>query len=348
MFLRRGTKAGVVVAGLLCLVLCLSGVAFAGGKKLSGTLSVYTCFLENEALDIFARFEKDTGVKVKYVRLGAGEILTRIRAEAQNPQASVWFGGASDTFHAGAEAGLLEPYTAKGIEKVPQEYRDPRGVWTPATIGAIAFATNKEWLARNKISAPESWNDLLEPVYAKNVTTAHPATSGTACTLLATLIQLYGEDPAFEYFKKLDKNILQYTKSGGAPTRMCGLGETGMAFGFSQDIQQAIAEGYPIGMTFPKEGTGFEVSAMALIKNGPKDEAENARAFLDWAIGVDAQEIFGRFFRIPVNPDAPMPAGARKLSEIKTIDYDAVWVGENRERLLKRFDEDIQSKSNAR
>ena len=314
----------------------------------SGELRVYTAFLENEALEIFKRFEAETGVKVKYVRLGAGEILTRLRAEAQRPQASIWFGGASDAFHAATTAGLLEPYVSPASAAVNPAYLDSKGVWSPATLGVISFATNTRWLAENKLTPPTSWQDPLLPAFAQNVATAHPATSGTAATLLATIVQLMGEDAGFAYFGQLNKNILQYTKSGAAPLRMSGLGEVGMAVAFSQDIQQAIAEGLPVAISFPREGTGFEVSAMAIIKNGPADELENAKAFIDWALGKSAQEMFGRFYRIPVNPEAAVPAGSVRLADVKTINYDAVWFGQNRDRLLQRFDAEITSRQKAR
>ena len=37
--------------------------------------------------------------------------------------------------------------------------------------------------------------------------------------MVATLVQLMGEDKAFEYLKALHKNVNHYTKSGGAPAR---------------------------------------------------------------------------------------------------------------------------------
>ncbi len=44
--------------------------------------------------------------------------------------------------------------------------------------------------------------------------------------MLATLVQLMGEDKAFDYLKALHKNINQYTKSGAAPARAVATGES--------------------------------------------------------------------------------------------------------------------------
>ena len=46
---------------------------------------------------------------------------------------------------------------------------------------------------------------------------ADPNSSGTAWTMLATIVQLMGEDKAFDYLKKLNNNIDQYTRP--APRR---------------------------------------------------------------------------------------------------------------------------------
>lgn len=336
----------LMIIGLTFCALYAQGSTETATTTDPGTLSVYTAFLENEAIEIFDAFQKETGVKVSYVRMGAGSVLTRLRAESKNPQVSVWFGGSSDTFNAAANDGLLEKYVPKDIGVVAPEYTDPNGMWTPATFGAIGFATNDNWRKEKGIDVPSSWADLLTAAYIDNISTAHPATSGTAYTLIATVVQLMGEDEAFAYLTKMNKNVQYYTKSGGAPVRMAGLGETGMAFAFSQDIQQAMSQDYPITMSFPSEGTGYEVSAMAIIKGGPAKEAANAKLFIDWALREKAQGMFAEFFRMPVNRNVSLPAGSPGLDDITVIRYDDVWAGENRDRLIDKFEELIRDKDN--
>ena len=158
---------------------------------------------------------------------------------------------------------------------------DPTGTWNPIYVGAIAFACNKEWFAEKGYDYPTSWEDLLDPKYEGMVIMAHPATSGTAYTVLATLIQLKGEDAVWDYLKELDKNMSQYTKSGSAAPNAVALGEAAIALTFSHDGLQPTVEGYPIELSFPTDGTGYEVGAMALIKGGPADEQENAKKFIE-------------------------------------------------------------------
>ncbi|KIL40794.1 iron ABC transporter substrate-binding protein [Gordoniibacillus kamchatkensis] len=321
----------------------------AAGKE-SKQLTMYTAYPEEEVVNYAAEFEKATGIKVKYVRLSAGEAFARLQAEKNNPQASVWYGGPSDTFVAAAKEGLLEKYTPQGVDKLPKEYLDKDGYWTPLYVGALAFAVNTDWLKKNNVKAPESWEDLLKPEFKKNISIAHPGASGTAYTVLASLVQMNGEDKAFDYLKKLDANVLQYTKAGAAPAKQAGLGEAAVGISFAHDILKPKSEGYPLTVVFPKEGTGYEVGAVALIKGAPAAEADNAKKFIDWAISKNAQELYDKYksFRLPVNTEAKVSDGLTKISDLKTIKYDAVWAGEKRKELVNKFNEKIKGQDAAK
>lgn len=318
-------------------------------KKQSNKLTVYAAFPEQESMYYLKEFEKETGIDVKFVRLSAGQVLARVQAEASNPQASVWYGGPSDTFIAAAELDLLEKYEPEGADEIAKEFTDENWTWSPVYVGALGFATNTDWLEKNNVEAPSSWEDLLKPEFKDNISIAHPASSGTAYSVMATLIQLMGEEEAFEYLEKLDGNIRQYTQSGSAPANNAGLGEVAVGIAFAHDILAPLGQGYPLNLSFPSEGTGSEIGAVALIKGGPEDEVENAQKFIDWAVSKQAQDLFeaSGHFRLPVREDAVIAEGAIPLSEVNLIDYDAEWAGEHRDDLINKFDQEIRSKDAA-
>ena len=172
---------------------------------------------------------------------------------------------------------------------------------------------------------------------------AHPATSGTAYTVLATLVQLMGDDQVWDYLGKLNQNITQYTKSGAAAPNAVALGEAAIALTFSHDGLQPTVEGYPIELSFPTDGTGYEIGAAALIKNGPADEQANAKQFIDWMCSVKGQNLYAEnsSFRVPTNAQATVADGLVTLDKVKVIDYDAVWAAKVKSDYTSKFEANI-------
>ena len=309
----------------------------------SNKLTIYTAFPEAEVVYYINKFSEETGIEVNYIRLSAGEMLTRVAAEKENPQASLMLGGSTDNYIAASKQGLLEPYQAASLSATPDRFIDPDKTWNPIYVGCIAFACNKDWFAEKGYDYPTSWTDLLDEKYKDQIIMAHPSTSGTAYTVLATLVQLMGEDQVWPYLEKLDKNITQYTQSGSAAPNAVAIGESAIALTFSHDGLQPTAEGYPIELSFPTDGTGYEVGATALIKNGPADEQENAKKFIDWMCSVDGQNLYAEndSFRVPTNTEATVADGLVTLDKVNVIDYDAVWAADNKEKLTSEFEENL-------
>ena len=263
----------------------------------SKELSVYTAFPESEVIYYFNKFEEETGIKVNYVRLSAGEMLTRVEAEKDNPQATLMFGGSTDNYIAAVDKGLLEAYQSPNLSKTPDTYLDPTGTWNPIYVGCIAFACNADWFAEKGLEYPTSWEDLLKPEFKGEIIMAHPATSGTAYTVLATLVQLKGDDQVWDYLEKLNTNMSQYTKSGSAAPNAVAIGEAAIALTFSHDALQLTPEGYHIELSFPTDGTGYEVGAMALIKGGKGPLLvvdADANSNLNEVLGVEAGVSLGQ------------------------------------------------------
>jgi iron(III) transport system substrate-binding protein len=326
---------------IVFLLLAAATVAFATGQTEPRVLHAYTAFDTEEAKYYIEAFEAETGIKVEWVRMSSGEVLARVEAEASNPQASVWHAGSNTSHINAASKGLLEPYRPKiDFELLPQ-FHAADWAWTGFYTGAIGFISNKDFLKKKGIEAPTSWADLLKPELAKNVAMAYPYTSGTAYTTYAGLVQMYGEKQTLDWWEQFDKqSVFQYTKSGTGCIPMVGLGEAGVGIAFSHDIvAKGINQGYPVVMTFPKEGTSFEVGGLALIKGGP--EPELGKQFIDWCFSVKAQELFQKYSRLPVNPKAKVAPGAVTLDKVKLINYDAIWAGQNNDRLIAAWRERI-------
>ncbi len=319
---------------MLLFVACLVLTTIATGQAGKKVLHIYEAFDTEEAKYYIEVFEKETGIDVEWVRMSSGEVLARVEAEAANPQASVWHAGSNTSHINAATKGLLAPYTPKTDFELTDKLHAKDWSWTGFYSGAIGFVTNTKFLKEKGIKAPTSWDDLLNPVYAENVAMAYPYTSGTAYTTYATLIQMLGLDKTLDWWEKFDKqSIHQYTKSGTGCIPMVGLGEVAVGIAFSHDIlAKGVNKGYPVVMTFPKEGTGYEIGGLSLIKGGP--EPELGKQFIDWCFTERAQNLFQKYNRLPVNPKAKVAEGSVTLDQVKLIKYDHIWAGQNKGKMI--------------
>lgn len=55
-----------------------------------------------------------------------GEIFARIKAEKENPQASIWYGGGSLTFIEADNEGLLEHYISPEAKVIPAQFKEKK------------------------------------------------------------------------------------------------------------------------------------------------------------------------------------------------------------------------------
>ena len=309
----------------------------------TGHLSVLGGATEEYVDAICKAFEAKTGIKTSWVRMSSGEAWARIEAEKGNPSFSVWWGGPADGYIAAAEAGLLEPYVSTSAAKIPDQYKSPAGYWTGVYVGALGFGTNEDYLKEHNLEAPQSWADLLKPEWKDQVAMAHPGTSGTAYTALATILQVMGEEEGWEYLSNLHGQIYHYTKSGRGPVRMVGGGEVAVGIVFAHDFVAAIEEGYPIEITFPSEGTGYEIGGVALIE-GAKEPVE-AKMFIDFTLSAECQNIGKtvRAYQFLTNPGATPPEIVPySLSDLAMVKYDFQWAGGHKKEFVDKFTKEIE------
>lgn len=303
---------------------------------------------------IAAAFERDTGIKVGMARKSAGEILAQIKAEAQNPKTDIWFGGSAETHMVAAEQGLLQAYTSPNMKDLhpwaQKVHQQSDGQAVGVSSGAIALVVNKELGAKKGFKLPDDWEGMLDPAFRNEVQMPNPASSGTAYTIIAGLIQLWDEERAFTYLKKLHANINAYTRSGAAPLRAVSRGEAGAAISFNMEIQTDIENGFPIAFTYPKSGTSYEVASMSIIK-GSRNQA-NAKKFYDWYLTGKAQDIGIQVkqFHVPSHKGAKPDPRLPDMSKIKLVDYDFKKFGsaDMRKRILERWQNEIGSLPAAR
>ena len=330
---------------LFVLFAILFSLGLSGCKKAvtSTELNVLCTPQEEWCQGMKQEFEAKYGITVNYVRMSSGEALARVQAEKDNPQFDIWWGGPMDSFVAAKQAGVLEQYNSPNMKNLlkPELYKDADNYYAGIYVGTLGFCTNKDWLAQNpSAKAPESWDDLLKPEFKGQIMVAHPSSSGTSYTALATILQMRGETAGWEYIKQYAGQVLQYTKSGAAPAKFVGQGEGAVCIVFSHDIIHEIDDnGLPLLLTFPKEGTGYEIGAMAILKGAKHLDA--AQLWFDWALSAEGQALGPKYHAY----QAPTVKGVKlshpELLQVNLINYDFQWAGTNKKAIVEKFTNEV-------
>ncbi len=294
-------------------------------------------------------FAKTTGIKVNMSLKGSGEALAQLVAERANPKTDLWFGGTGDPHLQAAEQGLSLEYRSPSLPQLHAWAQQQASQSAYKTVGIysgpLGFGYNTELIAKKKLKVPQTWADLLNPGLKGEIQVANPASSGTAYTMVATLVQLMGEDKAFDYMKQLHKNISQYTRSGTGPIKAVARGETTVSISFVHDGPGEKIQGFPIETITPSDGTGAEIGSMSIIKGARN--LDNAKKFYEWALTGAAQEMgaAAKQFQLPSNKSAKVDPRVPDFKKIKFINYDYAKYGASaeRKRLISKWEKEVNS-----
>jgi len=281
---RLARSAGALVISLVVAASAVNVIAHSRGPR----LSVLCSSIEDLCQEWGRAFRERTGVNVTVARRSAGEALTLV--SQHDNQFDVWMGGPAEMYVLGAGRGLFAAYVPAGAEHVPDDRKDPSGAWTGIYQGVLGFCSNTAVLARAGLDAPTRWGDVLDPRLRGLVSAPNPNLSGTGYTMVETQVARLGTDAAMAWLRLLNRNILQYTSSGLAPSGVAARGEVAVAIAFTQHCAKQIDQGHDeLTITYPDDGTGHEIGGIAILAG--TDQPETARRFEDFMLSDEGQSL---------------------------------------------------------
>ncbi|MFE9136780.1 2-aminoethylphosphonate ABC transporter substrate-binding protein [Streptomyces sp. NPDC007355] len=292
--MRTYAQPIAAVTGALALTATLTACGGSAASADEKTVTVYSADgLKGEAGDgwydkVFADFEKKTGIKVKYVEGGSGEMVQRALREKSNTQADVIV--TLPPFIQQADSkGLLQAYEPQGADQVDGGDKSGDGKWTSVVNNYFGFIHNKKELPQ----APKSWEELLDGKFKNKLQYSTPGVAGDGTAVLIKAMHDFGgKEPAMEYLKKLQANNVGPSSSTSKLAPKVDKGELLVANG---DVQMNFAQSKSmpnLGIWFPARGAGKPTTfalpyAAGLVNKAP--HTENGKKLLDFMLSVEAQ-----------------------------------------------------------
>ncbi len=336
--IARWMSSAVAVAALVA-----AGAASAQKTQ----LTVYTA-LETDQLKAYTEgFNKAyPNIEITWVRDSTGIITAKILAEKAAPKADVIMGVAATSMAIFAEEGLLLPFAPAGLDRIPPQYRDtanpPR--WVGMDVWGATICFNTVEAAKKNIPKPETWKDLTKPVYKGQVVMPHPASSGTGFFDVTAWLQVFGEAEGWKYMDGLHENIAQYMHSGSRPCAAAAAGEYVVGISFEYRANREKARGAPVELVFPKEGLGWDLEAIGIVKTTQRLDA--AKSLVNWSITNDAMALYAANFAIVAVPSLskPLPNVPADYAS-RLVKNDFAWAAKNRDKILAEWSKRYESKA---
>jgi iron(III) transport system substrate-binding protein len=296
-------------------------------------------------------FEKaNPTIDVQWVDMGSQEVLDRIRAEKENPQADLWFGAPAEAFDRATKEGLLEPYIPSWSNAVSVDGRDPGDHWygtylTPEVIGYNTQAVSKE-------EAPKDWDDVLDPKWKGKILIRDPIASGTMRAIFGAIIarsvaRTGSPESGYEWLRKLDANTREYTLNPTILYQKLGRQEGVITLWDMPDIATLQTRlNIPVDYIIPSSGTPLLVDGIAIVKG--TDKLDAAKLYYEFVTTPAAMLVSAeKFLRIPARTDidqASLPAWIQEANrEIKPMKLDRTLMADSLNAWMKYWDSNIRN-----
>ena len=255
-------------------------------------VTTYDKFLPQEFID---KFQKDSGIQVN-VRLtdDQGKQYNLLAAEGANPSTDM-VTVAGHRYSQFISSDLLQPLDTGKVsnwKNLNPAYQDAPWARVNGNLWGLPILAGYEGLAVNTeyVKDPQSWEVMFDPQYKG-------MTSYIVSDFMTITMQYLGHDGDFvsytdkpdvaqkatnearDFLIKHKDMVRKYYDAGSEVQQMFINEDIYLAHSWSGPAAKLIAEGHPIKLSVPKEGTFGFVYTLNIVKNAPN--AENAYKLID-------------------------------------------------------------------
>ncbi len=311
-------------------------------KEAKQEVKIYSIIHEEETEALCKLFTEKTGIPATFLRASTGELVNRVIAEKDNPQADILLGGATNYHIQANEKGALEQYKSPLAENVPQFAKSKDDTYTGFCVLSLGIGVNKKRFEEKfpGTEMPKTWEDLANPAFKGEIVLTNPVASSTAYLFVQDQLQRLGEEKGWEYLESLIPLVGQFPDSGSAPAKLIGTGEYALGVSYIHALAKYKADGFDVVAIAPPQSVG-DVDCISIMKNTKNLDA--AKKFVDFMLSKEAQELMSSIdFTLPVNPDAKGAEGSVPLSEIDLIEYDTARAAKEKDAVLSKWAQEVK------
>lgn len=296
---------GAAVAAVFCIVATASVRAadpsLVAAAKKEGEVVWYTAFIANQlARPVAEAFEKQYGIKVKFVRANASDIALRITAEGRAGRVQ------SDVFDSTTgvavlkKTGMVEKFVPPNVSHWPRHLVDPEGYWVAVNFFILAPAVNTSMVPKEQW--PKTWEDFLDPKWQGKIAWSTSLSSGGAPGFIATVLKEYGEQKGMDLLQRLSKQkVININAAARRVTDQMIAGEYPLALQiFTNQPATSARQGAPVA-TLDVQPVTASISGLSLTKGAPRPNA--GKLFIEFLVSPEGQKIFAANDYIPASPD---------------------------------------------
>ncbi|MEO8409541.1 MAG: extracellular solute-binding protein [Propionivibrio sp.] len=316
--------------------LFVAGALLATPAVAQKKVTIYSAAPQDLIDNVVPAFEKATNIKVDLIKGGSGDLINRLKAEAGRQSADVLFSVSSEVVEANTQ--LFSKFVPPNADALAEQF-EVNGVAVPFTAVATSFGVNTKLLTPAEY--PKTWIDLGDPMYKGKISAGRPDKSGSAFIQLALILQIYGEEKGWDvYAKLLDNTVL--SNSSGAVSKFVNDGEASIGLSNEDTLLKYKVGGGPVELLYPTDGTSAVADVMALTANPANPEG--GKAFINFMLSGEAQQILDSVGRRPVRADVETKSALTPLAKLKVVKYDTEWAGANRAQILAKWNELLLNK----
>jgi len=291
-----------------------------GTNEARGVLNLYTARHYDGDLQVYAAFEKATGIRINRIEGNPDQLIARMQAEGDASPADVFVAADAGALWRAQNASLLQPVMTEALTAaIPANLREPAGHFFGMSRRARVVAYDSSRVRPEEVGTYEA---LASPRFRSKLC-VRSSDSVYNLSLVGALLEAWGSDKTKAWVEGVVANMARPPEGGDRDQiRAVGAGVCEVAITNSYYYVRMARSEDPADVTltdkvklgFPSlngQGAHVNVSGAGVAKNAPNRAA--AIAFLEYLATPAAQQLnAGLNNEFPAANGVRAPVGVRE------------------------------------